>query len=217
MSRMDGRRIQGFLNVHTEIHVVEEELQRPLVLTIAAWRAKDHKRLTVSGNQRRSQRGAGAFARSQGVGALWIQVEHLPTCAKRKPQALDDRRGTNPAAARRRSNHVAFAVNGIEMGGIANVRMPQAQVADFTLCHIQGAAIVLRYVEGRVGRHATPNIAGAHLPRCFRADKIATPGGIFLREQHVKRRLVKQRIAVVGLAVGKGQFCALDQHVQVVR
>jgi hypothetical protein len=42
------RRVQGFLKLHAKVDHVEEELQRPLILLIAAWRAKRHPTLAVA-------------------------------------------------------------------------------------------------------------------------------------------------------------------------
>ena len=53
--------IQGMLDFHAELYVVKEELERPLVLTIATWSPKDHIGFPISSDETRCQGAAWAF------------------------------------------------------------------------------------------------------------------------------------------------------------
>ena len=78
VARPHGRRVERLLHVHAELDVVQEELQRHLLLAVAARRAEDHVRLPVACHERRRERRPGALARLQRVGPRRVQVEHLP-------------------------------------------------------------------------------------------------------------------------------------------
>src|SRR5215468_10635464 len=48
MFGMPGRRVDRLLQVHAAMHVTQEHLRDPLILTIAAWRAPGEIRLAVA-------------------------------------------------------------------------------------------------------------------------------------------------------------------------
>ena len=58
----DAKCVDGLLNVYAEIDSVKEDMERPLVLAIAAGGAKYHEGLAVLGDQRRGQRGPGTLS-----------------------------------------------------------------------------------------------------------------------------------------------------------
>jgi len=216
---MDGGRIQRLLNVHLEVDIVQKKLQRPLILTVAAGCAEDHKRLAVTRHQRRRQRRTGTFARAKSVWTLSIQVEHLAACAQREAQTLDHRRRPDPASTGRGGHHVAFSINGIQVCGISHVGMPSPgarHVVGCTACKSQGSAVVLQHVNCRPACRTAPNVTGTHLKRRLFADQRTPSVGIVLRKQNIERRLVKIGIAVIRLTVGKGQLGALDESMQVL-
>ena len=70
----DDRLGPFLLGMHVEVDEVQEKLQRPLVLLIAAGGAEDHERLAVLEDQRRRQGGSRAFAWGQGVGVLRVSI-----------------------------------------------------------------------------------------------------------------------------------------------
>src|ERR1041385_8289458 len=59
---VEGGRVDGGLKVHAEVDDVQEELERPLVLLVAAGGAEGHVRLAAAHGERRGERGARALA-----------------------------------------------------------------------------------------------------------------------------------------------------------
>ena len=51
MNRVHRGGVQRFLKVHAKVDVVEEKLQRPLVLSVTTGGAEDHVRVAVLGDQ----------------------------------------------------------------------------------------------------------------------------------------------------------------------
>ncbi len=119
MGRVYGGRVERFLHVHTEIDDVQEELQRPLVLLVAAGRAKGQPRLAVAQCQRRREGRARALARDQRVRMTLVQVKHLAARAEREAQALDDWRRADPTATRRGREQIAPTIDDVDVGGIS--------------------------------------------------------------------------------------------------
>ena len=181
MDGVERRGIQRLLQVHAECHIVEEELHEPLFLAIASRGTEDHEGLALAGDQGRGEGGARAFMGGQGIRPRRIQVEHLAAGPEGNPQALDDRRGANPATAWGGGDHVALAVNGIEMGSITDVGMPESEVPDRPGPDAEGAAVVGSDVDGRIGRDTVAHLPRAHRQRGACADEMASRGGVFAR------------------------------------
>ena len=91
MNAVKGRVVDGELQIHVKIDVVEEEFQGPLILLIAAGRAEDHPRLAVFEHQTRRQGRSRAFAGNQGAGVVRVEIEHLAARAHREAESRDDR------------------------------------------------------------------------------------------------------------------------------
>ena len=93
--------VDGLLQVHAEMHHVQEELERPLVLAVAAGRAEgDVWEAGLLGESYGGREcGAGTLAGLQLLGVILVEVEHLPPRAQRETQALDHRGRLNPRAA----------------------------------------------------------------------------------------------------------------------
>src|SRR5207253_2914558 len=69
--------------------------------------------------QARAERGARPLARREGGGQPRGEGEHLRPGAEAEAEAGDDRRGLQPAAARRGGHHVAEPVGHVEVAGVA--------------------------------------------------------------------------------------------------
>ena len=98
-------------------------MQRPLVLLVPAGRAERQVGLSLPQRQGRRQRGPRPLARRDRRGQPGRQGEHLRAGAQAEPERRDDRRGLQPAAARRRADHVAPAVGDVEVAGVAAPRL----------------------------------------------------------------------------------------------
>ena len=94
-------------------------MQRPLVLLIAARRAERHVRLAVAQRERGRQRGARPLARCETGGVALVQPEHLGARGQAEAELRDHRRALQPAARRRRRDHVAVAIDHVDMAGVA--------------------------------------------------------------------------------------------------
>ena len=99
--------------------VAEKHVQRPLVLLVAARRAEREVRLAVARDQRRRERRARPLARRERVRQALLQPEHLRARAEAEPELGHDRCAPEPAAARRRRDHVPEAVDDVQVHGVA--------------------------------------------------------------------------------------------------
>src|SRR5579883_2832537 len=119
MLGVPGGRVDRLLQVHAGVHVAQEELRGPLVLLIAAGRAPGEIRLAVAQRERGRERRARTLARRQRAGMILIEPEHLPAGAEAESELGDHRRGLQPAARRRRRDHIAGLVDDVEMHRVA--------------------------------------------------------------------------------------------------
>src|SRR6266849_3451881 len=113
--KMAAREAWGFdcfLHTHPEVNEIEEELQGPLVLLVAAGCPKRHERFTVARSDRGGERRARPFAWTERVGMAFVEVEGLHARTERKPQRIHHRRAWNPSATRGNRDHIAGAVGG---------------------------------------------------------------------------------------------------------
>ncbi len=88
---MEGERLRRGLQAHAEIDVTEEEIQRPLVLSISTGGAKGDARIPVAGHDRWTQRGARSFPRRKRIDVPFNEPGHLSSSTKWKTQTGDDR------------------------------------------------------------------------------------------------------------------------------
>src|SRR5262245_47965793 len=109
----------------------------------------------------------------QGIRTLGVQVEHLTAGPEGKPQALNNRRSANPAAAGGGRDHVALPVDGIQVGGVTDVSMPESEVPDGSGPDAESAAVVGSDIDGRIGRDPVSDIPRAHLQRGAFANQMA--------------------------------------------
>ena len=110
--------VDGLLRRHVVVDHAQEEDQRPLVLLLAAWRAEGHPGGAVVQGEAGGQRGARPLARHQAVGQAGLEPEHLAARAHREAQAGNDRGGLQPSARRRGADHVAPAVDHVQVAGV---------------------------------------------------------------------------------------------------
>src|SRR3990170_4136566 len=126
---MELRSIYGLLQVHAEIDVAEERVERPLLLLVAARRAPREARLPVSKRETRAERRSRARSRAKRGGEPLFQPEHLRARPERPPERRNDRRALQPAAAGRRRDEVAEPIRDVEMHG-ATARLARAGCRD---------------------------------------------------------------------------------------
>ena len=150
------------------------------------------------------------------MGRAGVEVEHLPTGAHGEAEALHDRRGADPAAAWGGRDHVALAVDRVQVSGVPHVGVAQAEVADFAGADSEGAAVVLGDRDRCVLRYAVADVAGAQVHRCRLADQVATACGVRVGQQDVHGDVIELGVAVVCLPVGEGELGGLGQGVEIV-
>src|SRR5207249_1497220 len=93
--------------------------QAPLILVVAPRRAEGEIGPLVLEDETGRERGARALPRRQAGGKPRLEPEHLGPAAEAESQARDHRRAVQPAARGRGRDHVAPAVDDIEMASVA--------------------------------------------------------------------------------------------------
>ena len=206
---MPRRGVDRLLQIHAGMDVAQEELGRPLVLLIAARRAPGEVGFAVAQSERRRERGARAFAGRERGGVARLEPEHLRARAETESEFWNDRGGLQPAAGRRRGDHVAGAVDDIEMHGVAAHLSdpPDGRFAGAERADRRALAGVAPQLDDRAEAF---DRAGFELQRRGFSDELAPPGVVGLREQRRHRHLDELRIAVKALAVRIGELGGFD-------
>ncbi|QTK82857.1 Hypothetical protein AT6N2_L2196 [Agrobacterium tumefaciens] len=214
MGSVEQRHVYGRLQVLAVVGITQEEGQLPLVLLVATGRAKDHGGTALMQRKRGCQRRARPFARCERGRQAFLQPEHLGAGVERETKARHDGRGLQPAARGRGGDHVTPAVNDIDMHGVTALfgQMRHGRLVDGALAahlgqHRQGGVHLLF-----VTRHG----AGPQFQRRLTADQRPTPGIITLGEKIFRWYLTKFRIAVIDLAVSKGELHGFDDGVDEI-
>ena len=127
MRGVEHRRVDRGLQVEPEHRVGEEELQRPLVLLVAAGRPEGEHGPVLVARQRGGERGARPPAAHQRRRQPVLEPEHLRPRAQAEPEPGQRRRALQPAAAGRGGHEVAPAVGDVEMAGVAARRLADAR------------------------------------------------------------------------------------------
>ena len=210
----------------------------PLVLLVAAGRAPGEVRIAVAQRHGRRERDARPLAGPDRVRVALLEPELLGAAAEAEAELRDRRRGLQPAAGRRRRDHVAVAVDDVEMHGVAahdagafelaavaarrQVRIvdvvvgPAPDASDRRLADAgRGEALAAGHADLEPHAEAR-DVAGPLLHRRLLADELAARVGVGVRQQHVAGHLHEIRIAVEGLAVGIGELRALDHGVDEI-
>jgi hypothetical protein len=214
---LERRRIHGGLQIQAEVHVPQQQLQRPLILLIAARRAERGIGLAVAGDERRRERGARTASRSERRGQSFFHPEHLAARGHVEAQSRNRGRCLEPAARRRRRHHVAPAIDDIEMHGVA-AQLGQRRERGFALTE------AARLLAARVGedfrgaRLAVEQIARTEFERCAaRIDLPAARIVIGVAQKRVHRHVGEVRVAVEDVAVRERELRAFDDRVDEVR
>ena len=120
-------RVDRLLQVQAESDVADEDVQRPLLLLVAAGRSPGEIGLAVAEGEPRAERRARAGARPERGGEALLEPEHLRARAERPAERGDHGRALQPAAARGRREHVPPAVDDVEVDGVAARRLPRSR------------------------------------------------------------------------------------------
>ena len=147
---------------------------------------------------------------------IFLEPEHLRAAAEAEAEFRDHRRGLQPAAGRRRRDHVAGLVDDVEMHGVA---AHLAEAADGRLAGAHGAdrlAIALLAAQLDDGAK-TFDRAGDEIERGLFRDQLAALVIVGIRQQRRDRDFGEFRIAVEFLAVGKGELGAFDLQMDEFR
>src|SRR3954470_405690 len=116
------RRVDRGLEIEAVMDVPEEDVQRPLVLLVAPGCAESQRGVAVAGGNRRRERGTRSLAGLERVRQALLEPEHLRPRAEGKAERGDHGSAPEPAAARRRRDHVPEAVDDVEVDRVAAPR-----------------------------------------------------------------------------------------------
>src|ERR1700687_5748364 len=99
MAAVEHRRVDRLLQVEAEDGMGQKEIQRPLVLLVAARRAERQPRLSAASHEVRAQGRPRPFAALERVWMAFVEVEHLGSRAQAEAEPPDHGRALQPAAA----------------------------------------------------------------------------------------------------------------------
>src|SRR6266566_181471 len=173
---VEVRRVDGPLQVEAVVHMGEEDVQRPLVLLVAAGRAEREVRLAAAQDERRRQRRPRPLPRRKRVRQALLEPEHLRARRQAEAELGNDRRAVQPAAARRRGDEVPPPVDDVEVAGVAARRLADA------LGDGGGGG-----AHRRQARLAAVGRAGPQFRGRLCADEPAPLVRVFRREQRLQR------------------------------
>ena len=143
------------------------------------------------GRERRPRPGARG---ERGRQAL-LEPEHLRAGAERPAERRDHRRAVQPPAARGGRDHVAPAVDRVQVHGVAARRLAATGRHEGADDGRQPAETGHVVVRGVLGHERPPLVV------------------VLAREQALERRLRARRVAVEGVAIGERELGALGDHV----
>ena len=140
---------------------------------------------------------------------VFLEPEHLRAAAEAEAEFRDHRRGLQPAAGRRRRDHVAGLVDDVEMHGVA---AHLAEAADRGLAGAHGAdRLAVAFLAAQLDDRAKAfDRAGHEIERGLVRDQLAALVVVGIGQQRRDRDFGEFRIAVKLLAVGKGELGAFD-------
>src|SRR5258708_39469535 len=99
--------------------VRKEELQRPLILLVAARRTEGDPRLAIAQGKRWAESRSWSLAALNVVWVVSIEVEHLCPGAEAEAETLDHGRALQPTSAWSASDHVSEAIGHRDMNRVA--------------------------------------------------------------------------------------------------
>ena len=229
MERLEARLVDRLLEIETVVEVAQEEVERPLVLAVPARRAERHVGLTRAEDEARAQGRARPLPRCQARREAFLEPEHLRARAQAEAELRDHRRALQPASARHGRDHVAPAVDHVDVHGVVGDDAPSGKVRLARPRRGEPARLARARRGGRArgDRDAADGTWQARLARAgrtraqleggFSAHQAAARGVVALAEQYRHRHLAEVGVAVPGLAIGKGELGALDDGVQELR
>ena len=150
--------------------------------------------------------------RDRGSGIAWNPGRLAP----REPKSGNGRRRLQPAAGRRDRDHVAVAVDDIDMDGVAALFAKDAPWSARRPRRVPNPAASISMVRSTAlrspailpGRRSSEAVAPISLRRSCRVGRRTADASIGTSQ--------KCRVAVVDLAVGKGEFHGLRDRVDEV-
>ena len=164
------RRVDRLLQVQPSIDMAEEDVERPLLLLVAAGRSPGEPRLAVAEREARRQGRARPCTRAERRRQPFFEPEHLRAGSQRPAERRNDGGAVQPAAARRGGDHVAPAVDDVEVHRVAARgltgagRLPASTSAGS------------RPMPGLVGRRSVVADQRAARRRCTRARAASRAG-----------------------------------------
>src|SRR3569623_55965 len=211
MFGVPGRRIDRLLQIVSGMDVTKQKLGRPLALLITAGRAPGKIRLAVTHRHGWGKSRARTLARLQRSRMLLVQPEHLRACAEAQAKLRNDRRRLQPSARRWHRDHVAVAIDDVEMHGVATLGAdpPDRRLAGAESRH-RLARTAFAHADGLA---ESGNGAGQKLHRRLVGNQLAPLGVVGFRQQLRDRNLAEVRIAVAHVAIGESELGAF--HLQV--
>ena len=159
--------------------------------------------LAALGDDGGAQGDARALAARQLVGRSGNQNELLRALGERNAGVAGDH-GRQPGAGGRGGEHDAVFIDGVDAGGVAG----HQSVVDLGARDIHlGGMLAALSID-----HAGQEVHGRRVP-----DLLAAFSGIGFGQQNVRWNVVELRIAVVGVAIGVGQFQSFGNGVNILR
>jgi len=200
MFAAEFRRLDRFLQGHAEHQAAQQELQLPLILLVAAHAAERHPSFAVFHDQGWADGGSRALEGRDDIGMMRrLQIAIRQPHGERKTQTRYHFGRAYPAAAGSEGGGEAFRIHGVDMN-----RSGAPGGAAQTLIDRQQSCALERIAWANLGIGGAP-------------DQFRTHRAVFIGEQglHGNRHLL--RIAVILLAVGKGQLDGLQHGMKIVR
>ena len=108
-----------FLKIQPRVNVPEEKLRDPLILLVAAWCSPGEVGFAIAQRHCGRQRRARALAGSKARRVALLEHKHLRARAEAEAERRNCRGRLQPAAGRGRGDHVAEAVDDVEMHRVA--------------------------------------------------------------------------------------------------
>lgn len=176
------------LEIHPEDRVVQEHIQRPLVLHVATGGTEGHVRRTIFERERRRQRRTGPLARLEGIRQTLGQPEHLSARAEAEAETRHGWGTLQPSPTRCRRDHVAPAVDDVYVTRIAARWLSSTDQ--------MGRSALPSSGHGSQLRHPAPGAARSQLAGGSGTDESAPLGCVPCGQQVVEGNIDVSRVAV---------------------
>ena len=217
MGAVEHWRVDGFLEIQSLMKMAQQEQERPLILLIAAGRTADEIGFAVALDQGWREGCARPSARDQTRGQALCEPEHLRSRSQRKTQLRDYGRTLEPSSAWRRRDHVAPAIDDVEMDCVA------AMIRQFSERRLSASWSNRRRTRAREREHRLKSRRRyvrepwAQLHRRLFRDQPPALVIVRIAQERRQRYLGERRIAVERLAIGEGEFGAFGHDMHEIR